>query len=122
MEAQYRTREEMKSMLIKALEQERNTLRREGYDLGKKDGINLGEQKGIEKGIEKGKLEAQRQTILRLVQWRFAPSATEQAHYAAQLERIDNLEALLHLVDQVLAQPTLAAFAEVLQAHLPPKN
>ena len=116
MEAQYRTREEMKSMLIKALEQERDTLRREGYDLGKKDGIDLGEQKGI----EKGKLEAQRQTILRLVQWRFAPSAEEQAHYAAHLERIDNLEALLHLVDQVLAQPTLAAFAEALQAHLPP--
>ena len=107
-------------MLIKALEQERDTLRREGYDLGKKDGIDLGEQKGIEKGIEKGKLEAQRQTILRLVQWRFAPTAADQAHYAAHLDRIDNLEALLHLVDQVLAQPTLATFAEALQAHLPP--
>lgn len=103
-------------MLIKALEQERDTLRREGYDLGKKDGIDLGEQKGI----EKGKLEAQRQTILRLVQWRFAPTAAEQAHYAAQLERINNLDHLLHLVDQVLAQLTLAAFAEALQAHLPP--
>ena len=99
-------------MLIKALEQERDTLRREGYDLD--------EQKGIEKGIEKGKLEAQRQTLLRLVQWRFAPTADELTHYAAHLDRIDNLEALLHLVDQVLAQPTLAAFAEVLQAHLPP--
>ena len=51
MEAQYRTREEMKSMLIKALEQERDSLRQEGYELGEK----------------KGKLEAQRQTILRLV-------------------------------------------------------
>ena len=95
-------------MLIKALEQERNTLRQEGYDLGKQD------------GIEKGKLEAQRQTILRLVEWRFAPTAAELAHYAAHLDRIDNLDALLHLVDQVLAQPTLAAFAETLQAHLPP--
>lgn len=103
-------------MLIKALEQERDTLRQEGYDLGKKDGIDLGEQQGI----EKGKLEAQRQTILRLVEWRFAPSAAEQAHYTAHLERIDNLEALLHLVDQVLTQPTLAAVAEALQAYLPP--
>ena len=97
-------------MLVKALERERDTLRQEGYDLGEKQ------------GIEKGKLEAQRQTILRLVQWRFAPTADEQAHYAAHLDRIDNLEALLHLVDQVLAQPTLAAFAETLQVHLPPEN
>ena len=97
-------------MLIKALERERDTLRQEGYDLGEK------------KGFEKGKLEAQRQTILRLLQWRFAPSPEEQAHYAAQLERIDTLASLLHLVDQVLAQPTLAAFAEALQPHLPPEN
>ena len=90
-------------MLLKALAQERDALRQEGYDLGEK----------------KGKLEAQRQTILRLVQWRFVPSAEEQAHYAAHLDRIDNLEALLHLVDQVLAQPTLATFAETLQARLP---
>jgi hypothetical protein len=76
--AQYRTREEMKSMLIKALEQARDTLRQAGYDLGKKE----------------GKLEAQRQTLLHLLQWRFSPSAEEQAHYAAQLERIDNLEHL----------------------------
>lgn len=90
-------------MLLKALEQERNNLR----------------QEGIEKGIEQG-ISAQRQTLLRLLQWRFAPTAAEQAHYAAHLDRIDNLEALLHLVDQVLTQPTLSAFAEVLQAHLPP--
>lgn len=105
-------------MLVKALELERDTLRQEGYDLGKKEGIDLGEKQGI----EKGKLEAQRQTLLRLLQWRFAPTADELTHYAAHLDRIDNLEALLHLVDQVLAQPTLAAFAEALQAHLPPEN
>lgn len=110
MEAQYRTREEMKSMLIKALEKERDTLRQEGYDLG--------QQKGIEKGIEKG-IIAQRQTLLRLLQWRFSPSVEEQAHYAAQLERIDQLNHLIQLVDQLLAQPTLATFAEVLRVYLP---
>jgi flagellar biosynthesis/type III secretory pathway protein FliH len=51
-------------MLIKALEQERNTLRQEGYDLGEKDGI----EQGLEQGLEQGKLVAQRQTLLRLVQ------------------------------------------------------
>ena len=62
-EAQYRTREEMKSMLIKALEQERDTLRQEGYDRG--------EQDGIEKGVT-----AQRQTILRLVNGALPPPPT----------------------------------------------
>ena len=100
-------------MLLKALEKERDTLRQEGYDLG--------QQKGIEKGIEKG-IIAQRQTLLRLLQWRFSPSTEEQAHYAAQLERIDQLDHLIQLVDQLLAQPTLAAFTEALQAYLPPTD
>lgn len=103
MEAHYRTREEMKSMLIKALEQERDTLRQEGYDLGK----------------EEGKLEAQRQTLRHLLQWRFSPSTEELALYAAQLDRIDNLEHLLNLVDQLLTLPTLAEFAKALRAYLP---
>ena len=97
-------------MLIKAVEQERDTLRQEGYDRGQQD--------GIEQGIEQG-VTAQRQTLLRLVAWRFSPTAEEQAHYAAQLEQIETLEPLLHLVDQVLTQPTLTAFAEVLQGYLP---
>ena len=110
MEVHYRTREEMKSRLIKALEQERDALRQEGYDRG--------QQAGIEQGIEQGIL-VQRQTLLRLLAWRFAPTAEEQTHYAAQLEQIDNLDHLLALVDLLLAQPTLAAFAEALQAYLP---
>lgn len=102
MEAHYRTREEMKSMLVKALEQERDTLRQEGYDLGKKDGVI-----------------AQRQTLLRFLEWRFSPSAAEQALYAAQLEQINELEHLIQLVDQVLTLPTLAEFAKTLHTYLP---
>lgn len=101
-------------MLVKALEQERDALRQEGY--------NLGEKKGIEQGFEQGKLAAQRQTLLRLLEWRFSLSTEAQTEYAAQLERIDQLDHLLYLIDQLLAQPTLAAFAEVLQAHLPPAD
>lgn len=119
MEAHYRTREEMKSMLIKALEQERDTLRQEGYDLGKKEGIDLGKKEGIDLGKKEGKLEAQRQILRHLLQRRFSPSVEEYAQYAAQLERIHNLEHLLKLVDQLLTLPTLAEFAEALRAHWP---
>ncbi|MCE7988947.1 MAG: hypothetical protein DYG89_47945, partial [Caldilinea sp. CFX5] len=38
-EEQDLTREEVKSMLIKALERERETVRQEGFDSGKKEGI-----------------------------------------------------------------------------------
>ena len=109
MEAQYRTREEMKSMLIKALEQERDTLRQEGYAIGEKD--------GIEKGIEKG-MVAQRQTVLRLLQWRFSTAAAEQTLYAAQLEQIHNLEHLVQLLDQLLTIQTLPEFERVVQVYL----
>ena len=105
-------------MLIKALEQERNTLRQEGYDLGKQDGIDLGEQQGIEKGIEKG-IEAQRQTLLRLVEWRFALAEDMLQAYARQLARIHTLDHLLHLVDQLLTMQTSAEFDRAILACLP---
>ena len=86
-----------------------------GFDIGKKEGI----EEGIEKGIEKGKLEAQRQTLLHLLQWRFSPTAEELARYTVQLERVDQLAVLLHLLDQLLVMPTLGEFASLLPRDLP---
>ena len=86
----------------------------EGKLIGKKEGI----EEGIEKGIEKG-IAAQRQTVLRLLQWRFSLAEAEETLYAAQLERIDNLEQLMHLVDQLLTMPTLAEFAKALHRYPP---
>ncbi|MCX6045826.1 MAG: Rpn family recombination-promoting nuclease/putative transposase [Chloroflexi bacterium] len=47
-EEQYLTREEVKSMLVRALEREREIVRQEGIDIGKKEGIDIGKQAGIE--------------------------------------------------------------------------
>lgn len=47
-EEQYLTREEVKSMLVRALERERETIRQEGIDIGKKEGIDIGKKEGIE--------------------------------------------------------------------------
>ena len=43
-EEQYLTREEVKSMLVKALEREREMI----FDSGKKEGIDIGKKEGIE--------------------------------------------------------------------------
>ena len=75
-------------------------------------------KEGIEKGIEKG-IEAQRQTLLRLVEWRFSlPEDVLQA-YTQQLAQIHNLDHLLHLVDQLLTMQTSAEFDQAILACLP---
>lgn len=94
------------------------TLAQAWIEEGKLIGFDIGKKAGLEEGIEQG-MVAQRQTVLRLLQWRFSLPETEQTHYAAQLERIDNLEHLMHLVDQLLTMPTLAEFATVLHSYLP---
>ena len=51
-EEQDLTREEVKSMLVKALEREREVIfdngKKEGIDIGKKEGIDIGKQEGID--------------------------------------------------------------------------
>jgi hypothetical protein len=74
---------------------------------------------GFAKGIEKGKLAAQRQTVLRLIQWRFAPPEADYTYYAAQLDQITNLDHLTQLVDQLLTSATHTEFAHTLQGYLP---
>ena len=91
----------------------------EGKAIGKKEGIDIGKKEGIDIGKKEGKLEAQRQTLLHLLQWRFAPSEEERTRYAAHLEQIQNLDHLLQLVDQLLIATTLAEFAQKLHAFLP---
>lgn len=83
--------------------------------------IEEGKALGIDIGIEQGSV-AQRQTLLRLVQWRFSPSEEEQRLYAAQLDQIHNLEHLVHLVDQLLTMSTQAEFAKVLRTYVPARE
>jgi predicted transposase YdaD len=99
------------------------TMAQEWIDEGFAKGIEKGKQEGLAEGlaegIEKGKLAAQRQTVLRLIQWRFAPTEADFARYAAQLDQITNLDQLTQLVDHVLTIPTQAEFAQTLQSYLP---
>jgi hypothetical protein len=95
------------------------TLAQAWIEEGKLIGFDIGKKEGIEQGIEQGKVAAQRQTLLRLLQWRFSPAAQDVAFYATQLERIDKLEHLTHLLDQLLTMPTLAEFAKTLHGYLP---
>jgi hypothetical protein len=97
----------MESMAQEWIEEGKAIGKKEGFDIGKKEGIDIGKQ------------VAQRQTLLHLLQWRFAPSEEERTRYAAQLEQIQNLDHLLQLVDQLLMATTLAEFAQKLHAFLP---
>jgi hypothetical protein len=90
----------------------------EGFAKGIEQGLAKGKQEGIAEGIEKG-IIAQRQTLLRLIQWRFAPTEADFARYVVQLEQIANLDHLGQLLDHVLTIPTEAEFAQVLQRYLP---
>jgi hypothetical protein len=89
----------------------------EGKLIGKKEGIDIGKKEGIDIGEKRGKLVAQRQTLLHLLQWRFAPTPAEKERYAAQLEQVDNVEHLLQLVDQ---SADLAVLVESMFAQVPP--
>ncbi len=70
-EEQDLTREEVKSMLIKALERERETIRQEGFDSGKKEGFDSGKKEGFDsgkkEGIHEGIQERNRQIVQAMV-------------------------------------------------------
>jgi hypothetical protein len=79
----YRTKEKVQTMLLATLEQERQKI----YQKGQAEGI-----------------EAQRQTLLRFVQWRFQTSEEEQAKLAQQLAQINRLH--LNCWYDLRTQPT----------------
>ena len=76
-------------------------------------------QEWIEEGIDIGKLITQRLTLLKLLHFRFPVTVEEDKKYTAYLARIDTLDPLTELVNQLLSAPTLAAFEEKVIAYLP---
>ena len=62
-EEQDLTREEVKSMLVKALEREREVI----FDNGKKEGIDIGKKEGIDIGKKEGFDERNRQIVQAMV-------------------------------------------------------
>ena len=85
------------------------TLTQTWEEKGRIKGHAEGMEVGMEVGLEKG-LEAQRQTLLRLLEWRFQLSEAQKKAYQKQLAQITDLQLLTQLIDHLLATQTLAEF------------
>ena len=102
----YRSEEEVRTMLAATLEQERKNI----YARGEAAGLALG-------------MQAQRQTILQLLQFRFTPAEGEQKRFAAQLEQIQTLEQLSQLTNGLLNRESkLENFIGQLKGYLSPNE
>jgi len=114
----YRSEEEVRTMLVAALERERKNI----YAKGEADGFVKGEAAGIIKGEVAGLaagMEVQRQTILQLLHFRFNLGEEEQKLFALKLEQIQTLAQLQRLTNGLL-NPTarLEDFAAQLASYL----
>jgi len=75
---------------------------KDGIQKGEAIGIQKGEAIGIQKGEAIGVQKAQRQTILQILDYRFAPSPETNTQLSAQLEQITDEKTLAILVNDVL--------------------
>ena len=114
-------------MLIATLDQERKKI----YEQGKAAGLVEGEATGLAKGeavglakgeavgLAKGRLEAQCQTLERLLPFRFEVTETEQHQLVQQLRQLQDLPALEALVNLLLNKTaSLADFVTLLTKSL----
>ena len=101
----YRTKEEVQSMLVTALEQEKKKIYNQGKTEGKAEGV-----------------EAQRRMLCHFIHWRFQTSEAEQTHLEQQLAQVNDLQKLSELSEIFLQVATLAEFSERLVTYLPLKQ
>lgn len=90
----------------------------EGIQKGEAIGIQKGEAIGIQKGKAIGAQEAQRQTILQILGYRFAPSPEINTQLSAHLEQIIDEKTLAILVNDALQVIHLTDFNLRLQQRL----
>ncbi len=103
-------------MLAATLERQRKTI----YLQGETEGFVKGRAEGRVEGRVEGIQAAQRQSILRLLQFRFDPAEMEQARFAEQLEKIQILEQLNQLLNGLLNKESkLEDFIVQLASYLP---
>jgi len=102
----YRTKEEVQTMLVATLEQERQKIYRKGQAEG--------EAAGLAKGVE-----TQRQTLLQFIHWRFQTSEEEQTKVAQQLTQLNSLRQLAELSKVFLQVATLDEFIQRVVPYLP---
>lgn len=82
------------------------------------EGIQKGEAIGIQKGEAIGAQKAQRQTILQILGYRFAPAPETNTQLSAQLEQIADEKTLAILVNDALQVIHLSDFTLRLQQRL----
>ncbi|MFN8492979.1 MAG: Rpn family recombination-promoting nuclease/putative transposase [Caldilineaceae bacterium] len=98
----YRTKEEVQTMLVATLEQERQKIYQQG------------EAVGVVKG--------QRQTLLQLLQFRFQLSEEEQTKLAQQLAKVVEVQSLTALTNHGLQAARFEEFETHLLKYLPPDS
>jgi len=100
----YRTKEEVRTMLVATLEQERKKIYQQGEDAG----------------VVKGQMATQRQTIGQLLQFRFDLAGAELHYFTQQVANVQELQQLDELVDVLLNKAaTLADFTAALVEYQP---
>ena len=107
----YRTKEEVQTMLVATLQEERQKVYQQGQTAGEAVGIVKGEAVGLVKG--------QRQTLLLLLQYRYQLSEAEQANLAEQLAKITEAHSLTALTNHGLQAASFAEFKSYLLGYLP---
>ncbi len=91
----YRTKEEVRTMLVATLEQERKNI------------------------YQAGQAEGQQRTLLQFIHWRFQPTEEQEAAVAKQLVRVTDLQYLTKLTEIFLKVDTFDAFVTELNGFLP---
>ena len=102
----YQSQEEVQTMLVATLQQERQNIfqagRTEGQQLGLQEGLQeglqqglqKGLQQGLQKGLQQGRVQERREMLLHLASLRFAPSETELQAITHYLNAISDLDLL----------------------------
>ncbi|MFZ4658082.1 MAG: Rpn family recombination-promoting nuclease/putative transposase [Caldilineaceae bacterium] len=91
----YRTKEEVRTMLVATLEQERKKI------------------------YQQGQVEERRRTLLQFIHWRFQPTQEQEAVVAQQLSLITDLQQLTELTEIFLQVNTVDAFMAQLLTFVP---
>lgn len=95
----YRTKEEVHTMLVATLEQERKKI--------------------YQTGVVEGKAEGQEQALLLVVELRFQPTAEERLQLTEQMGKITDPQIRTFLLKRCLQAATLAEFMAALTDALP---
>jgi len=91
----YRTKEEVRTMLVATLEQERKNI------------------------YQAGQVEERRRTLLQFIHWRFQSTTEQQAKLVQQLAQVTDLDQLTKLTEQFLQAANLTEFEAYLIKYLP---